>query len=101
VRLRLGDILRHIHPGEGFITYRSNGTKRSDGKGKKKIATWIDHCFASNLLIRSKIIQNVGVYDMGTFRHGVILAKSLHNMISIGIDYGDACSQLGTVGNEW
>ena len=63
VRLRLGDVLRSIHPGEEFITYRANGAEQSNGKGKKKIRTWIDHCFASNLLIQNKIIQNVGVYD--------------------------------------
>jgi hypothetical protein len=37
VRLRLGDVLRNIHPGEEFITYRANGAEQSDGKGKKKI----------------------------------------------------------------
>ena len=79
-----------MHPGEKFITYRANGAKRSSGRGNKKIETWIDHCFASNLLLKSKIIQNVGVYDIGKFRHGVRLAKSMHNMISIGIDYGRA-----------
>jgi hypothetical protein len=48
VRLRLGDVLRTIHPVEKFITYRANGAKRSDGRGNKKIKTWADHCFASN-----------------------------------------------------
>ena len=51
-KLRLGDVLRVLHPGQEFVTYRANGTVDSHTKKRKKIATWVDHCFASNVLFR-------------------------------------------------
>ena len=38
-KLRLGDVLRVLHPGQEFVTYRANGTLDSHTKKRKKIAT--------------------------------------------------------------
>jgi hypothetical protein len=42
----------------------------------------------------------VGVYDIDKFRHGLGLAKSMHNMISIKIDYGHALNLVQSETND-
>ena len=95
-KLRLGDVLRVMHPGQEFVTYRANGTVDSHTKKRKKIATWVDHCFASNVLIENDVIVAAGVLDLGKHYHNAKLANSMHNMLSIGIDYGRALNIKST-----
>ena len=78
-----GDVLRELHPEEPFVTYRGEGANGP-------IATWIDHCFASQVLIEQGIISAAGVLDKR--RHaGAAEAKvagSMHNMLAIAVDFG-------------
>ena len=89
-KMRLGDVLRTMHPGQEFVTYRANGKYNNHTQTHKKIATWVDHCFASNVLIQNEIIVAAGVLDLGKYYQNAKLANSMHNMLSIGIDYGRA-----------
>jgi len=89
-RLRLGDVLEELHPGKKFVTYRANGKIDGVTKKQKRIATWIDHCFASHLLLSNHVICAAGVLDLGKHWHGAKLANSMHNMLCIGIDFGRA-----------
>jgi hypothetical protein len=69
-----------------FVTYRANGKIDGVTKKQKRIATWIDHCFASHLLLSNHVICAAGVLDFGKHWHGAKLANSMHNMLCIGID---------------
>jgi hypothetical protein len=71
----LGDVLRVMHPGQEFVTYRANGMLDSHTKKRKKIATWVDHCFASNVLIENDVIIAAGVLDLG--KQGNVITLSL------------------------
>ena len=59
---QLGDVLRRLHPGREFVTYRSHGKRTASGEFSK-IATWVDHCFASESLLSSDVIFAAGVLD--------------------------------------
>ena len=73
---QLGDVLRRLHPGREFVTYRSHGKRTASGEFSK-IATWVDHCFASESLLSSDIIFAAGVLDKRRHFDPAKIANSL------------------------
>jgi hypothetical protein len=69
-----------MHPGQEFVTYRANGKYDNHTKTHKKIATWVDYCFSSNVLIENDIKVAAGVLDLGKYYHNARLANSMHYM---------------------
>ena len=86
-RERLGDVLRRLHPSTDFVTYRSHGKRTVSGE-LTKIATWVDHCFASENLLSSGIIFAAGVLDKRAHFDAAKIAGSLHNPVVVGVDFG-------------
>ena len=83
----LDDVLRKLHPDEEFVTYRAKGKRDAQGNSTN-IGTWVDHCFASKTLLSRGVIVAAGVLDKRAFADGAKLAGSMHNSLSVAVDFG-------------
>jgi hypothetical protein len=83
---------------EGEQMVDANGKIGGVTKKQKRIATWIDHCFASHLLLSNHVLCAAGVLGFGKHWHGAKLANSMQSMLCIGIDFGRALSTHGNTG---